>query len=70
MGGDKLRFQVIVVDGSYRASCQSPAISAGGARLVTLRRNVAKAIGAACGEPRPFSLMVGTAAPAGPRKLR
>jgi hypothetical protein len=69
MIGDKLRFQVRVVEGSYRASCLSPPISADGARLVALRQNVAAAIGAACGEPRPFSLMVGgatTSASTGP----
>jgi hypothetical protein len=66
MAGDKLRFQVIVVEGSYRASCQSPAISANGARLVALRQNVAAAIGAACGGPRPFCLMVGRAGSAPP----
>jgi hypothetical protein len=63
MAGDKLRFQVVMVEGSFRASCLVPPISAEGARLVSLRANVAAAIGAALGEPRPFSLMVGARPP-------
>jgi hypothetical protein len=66
----KLRFQVVVVDGRYRASCPSPRIDASAARLMSLRANVAAAIGAALGEARPFALMVGrkAAPPGGQRK--
>jgi hypothetical protein len=59
MDADKLRFEVLLVEGGFRASCVQPPITAQGTRLVSLRANVAAAIGAALGEPRPFVLMVG-----------
>ena len=59
MEAEKLRFQVLVVEGKFRASCSKPPITAAGTRLGSLRANVAAAIDAALGEPRPFALMVG-----------
>ena len=59
---EKLRFEVLIVEGGFRASCLSPPITVHDAHLVSLRAKVAAAIGAALGEPRPFALMVGSPA--------